>query len=74
MKKLGLFIAGLFVMAFAAQNVNAQSGAQASASANATATVVSVVTVEKEADLDFGTFASGLTAGTVSMETNGDRY
>ncbi|HNQ59105.1 MAG TPA: DUF4402 domain-containing protein [Bacteroidales bacterium] len=74
MKKLGLFTAGLFVMVFAAQNVNAQSGAQASASANATATVVSVVTVAKSADLDFGTFASGLTAGTVSMETNGDRY
>ncbi|HOE58210.1 MAG TPA: DUF4402 domain-containing protein, partial [Bacteroidales bacterium] len=67
MKKLGLFIAGLFVMAFAAQNVNAQyigAGAQASASANATATVVQVISITKSADLDFGTFASGLTAGT----------
>ncbi len=74
MKKLGLFIAGLFVMAFAAQNVNAQSGAQASASANATATVVQVISITKSADLDFGTFASGLTAGTISMETDGQRY
>ena len=77
MKKLGLFIAGLFFFSFAAQNVNAQyigADAQASASANATATVVQVISITKSADLDFGTFASGLTAGTISMETDGQRY
>ena len=73
MKKLGFLLASLFVMALTVQNVNAQTGAAASASANATATIVPVITIVKTADLNFGTFASGSTGGTISMETNGTR-
>ena len=67
-------MASLFVMTLATQHVKAQTGAQASATANATANVVEVITIDKNADLDFGTFASGIIAGTVSMETDGTRY
>lgn len=74
MKKLGILLASLFVMTLATQHVKAQTGAQASATANATANVVEVITIDKNADLDFGTFASGIIAGTVSMETDGTRY
>jgi spore coat protein U-like protein len=73
MKKTVFLLASLFVMACGIQSVKAQKGAQASATANATATVVEVITIEKDVDLDFGTFASGLSEGTVSMETNGTR-
>lgn len=73
MKKLGILLASLFVMTLATQHVKAQSGAAARASANATATIVPVISVEKTEDLNFGTFASGSTPGTISMETNGAR-
>jgi spore coat protein U-like protein len=73
MKKLGILLASLFVMTLATQHVKAQTGAQASATADAKATVVEVISIDKVDDLDFGTFASGITAGTVSMETSGTR-
>lgn len=73
MKKTVFLLASLFVMMLATQQVKAQTGAQASATATAKATVVEVISIDKVDDLDFGTFASGITAGTVSMETSGTR-
>jgi len=74
MKKTVFLLASLFVMACGIQSVKAQTGAQASATANATATVVEVITIDKTADLDFGTFASGLSKGSVIMGADGTRY
>ncbi|MCW1735314.1 DUF4402 domain-containing protein [Anaerorudis cellulosivorans] len=73
MKKTVFLLASLFVMMLATQQMKAQNGATASATATAKATVVEVITIDKDADLDFGTFASGIIAGTVSMETDGTR-
>ena len=70
MKKLIMFLIGIVAFTY---SVKAQSGATARATANVTATVVQIVTVNKNKDLDFGTFASGITAGTISVETNGVR-
>lgn len=70
MKKLIMFLIGIVAFTY---SVKAQSGATAQATANVTATVVQIVTVNKNVDMDFGTFASGITAGTISIETNGTR-
>lgn len=65
-----MFLIGIVAFTY---SVKAQSGATAQATANVTATVVEIVTVTKNVDMDFGTFASGVTAGTISIETNGAR-
>lgn len=70
MKKLIMFLIGIVAFTY---SVKAQQGATARATANVTATVVQIVTVNKNVDMDFGTFASGITAGTISVETNGVR-
>jgi hypothetical protein len=70
MKKLIILLIGIVAFTY---SVKAQSGATAQATANVTATVVEIVTVTKNVDMNFGTFASGVTAGTISIETNGVR-
>lgn len=73
MKKLGILLASLFVMALAVQNVDAQTTTSATQNTTATATIVANISLAKNADLNFGYFALSSTGGTVSIETNGER-
>jgi hypothetical protein len=75
MKKLGILLASLFVMALAVQNVDAQTTTSATQETTATATIVENISLEKNADLDFGYFAlsSSESGGTVSIENTGER-
>jgi hypothetical protein len=66
--KLGLAFA--FTLGGAAFGVNSYA---ATATANATATVIAPIAITKNADLRFGKFAPGATAGTVVMNTAGTR-
>ena len=70
MKKLIMFLIGIVAFTY---SVKAQSGATAQATANVTAEVVEIITVTKDVDLIFGKIASGITSGTVSVETDGSR-
>ena len=74
MRKTVFLLASIFVMMLATQQMKAQiGGASASASATAKATVISVISIEKNADLNFGSFAPSATDGTISVELNGNR-
>jgi spore coat protein U-like protein len=73
MRKTVFLLASLFVMVLATQQMKAQSGASASTSATAKATVVTVLSIEKNADLNFGSFAPSATDGTISVELDGTR-
>lgn len=49
------------------------SAIAANATATSTSTVVTPITITKAADLAFGSFAAGASAGTVTISTNGTR-
>ena len=72
MKKTVFLLAGLFVMACGIQSVKAQT-ASASASASAKATIITPIAIDQVADLNFGNIVAGTDAGTVTVDTEGNR-
>lgn len=69
MKKFAILFAGLFLMTFAFQSVNAQNTASSSASAE----IMTTLKIEKNTDLDFKQLAPSNLAGTVTMTNAGAR-
>lgn len=69
MKKFAILFAGLFLMTFAFQSVNAQNTASSSASA----VIMTTLKIVKNTDLDFKQLAPSNNAGTVTMTNGGVR-
>lgn len=69
MKKFAILFAGLFLMTFAFQSVNAQNTASSSASAE----IMTTLKIVKDTDLDFKQLAPSTSAGTVTMTNLGER-
>lgn len=71
MKKFAILFAGLFLMTFAFQSVNAQN--QNTASSSASAEIMTTLKIVKDTDLDFKQLAPSNNAGTVTMTNAGVR-
>jgi hypothetical protein len=71
MKKIIVLFAGLFLMSFAAQNLNAQFTATDDAETHAY--IVAPISILKTADLNFGSIVPNTTAGTVVIAPAGTR-
>ena len=69
MKKFAILFAGLFLMTFAFQSVNAQNTASSSASAE----IMTTLKIVKNTDLDFKQLAPSNNAGIVTMTNAGVR-
>jgi len=69
MKKFAILFAGLFLMTFAFQSVNAQNTASSSAKAE----IMTTLKIMKNTDLDFKQLAPSNLAGTVTMTNEGER-
>lgn len=69
MKKFAILFAGLFLMTFAFQSVNAQN----TASSSANAVIMTTLKIVKNTDLDFKQLAPSNLAGTVTMTNEGVR-
>lgn len=69
MKKFAILFAGLFLMTFAFQSVNAQNTASSSASAE----IMTTLKIVKDVDLDFKNLAPSNLAGVVTMTSTGVR-
>lgn len=70
MKKFAILFAGLFLMTFAFQSVNAQSSATATTSAK----ILQALTIVKNIDLNFGDISvTGGAVGTITIGTDNAR-
>jgi hypothetical protein len=69
MKKFAILFAGLFLMTFAFQSVNAQ----ATATAVTNATIIAPIAITKTADLNFGNIVALTSAATVTIDPAGIR-
>ena len=72
MKKVVLIFASLLVIVVVSNTANAQSTPSV-ASATASAQIIQPLVITKVTDLAFGNIAAGTTAGTVVIDTDGNR-
>lgn len=71
MKKFAILFAGLFLMTFAFQSVNAQG--PATGVAETSATIIAPIAINKTVDLNFGNIAALTTDQQVTVTPAGDR-
>ena len=71
MKKFAILFAGLFLMTFAFQSVNAQQSDAASAVTSAN--ILKVISIDKTDDLKFGNIIGTSAGGTVTISPAGGR-
>lgn len=77
MKKIVTIFASLFIIAIAAQNVNAQEvspNPTASSEASASANIIKVISIDNTGDLLFGNIIASSAGGTLTIPADGDPY